>query len=152
MIATTVTFLSLLVLVPLASAWRLTPLTIDQHPCKSEKLKVPVLIQLSQSNIHLPDIIHVWHLPAGLCHFLIYNFRHRTVIFVTLMVTLSASQDGRTRITTRTPTFPAQSLFAIPSVWTVNANCPTFVSAKLDGKATDLQARKLSFKLYIWFW
>jgi len=26
-------------LLPLASAWRLTPLTIDQHPCKPEKLK-----------------------------------------------------------------------------------------------------------------
>jgi len=31
--------LALLALVPLASAWRLTPLTIDQHPCKPEKLK-----------------------------------------------------------------------------------------------------------------
>jgi len=39
MITTSAPLLSLLVLVPLSSAWRLTPLTIDQHPCKPEKLK-----------------------------------------------------------------------------------------------------------------
>jgi len=39
MITTSTPVLTLLAVVPLASAWRLTPLTIDQHPCKPEKLK-----------------------------------------------------------------------------------------------------------------
>jgi len=39
MITTCAPVLALMAFVPLGFAWRLTPLTIDQHPCKPEKLK-----------------------------------------------------------------------------------------------------------------
>ena len=108
-------------------AWKLTPIDIDDFPCKPENLKVWLrpLILFPQISVLLKN------LPLLS---LSLSYRHKSVTFVTRRALFHAWQDGKRNPSTRTPIFLVRCQYVIHLAPMGNVDCQIWAHVRLDGE------------------